>query len=35
MSRGDMLVSSDNVPMIDRNFEAMLVWMDEENMDLE
>ena len=27
--RGDMLVHADNVPVIDRNFEAMLVWMDE------
>ena len=28
-----MLVHPDNLPMIDRNFEAMLVWMDEEDMD--
>ena len=30
-----MLVHADNVPVIDRNFEAMLVWMDEEAMDLD
>ena len=35
VSRGEMLVHPDNVPMIGRNFEAMLVWMDEEKMDLE
>ena len=35
VSRGDMLVHADNVPVIDRNFEAMLVWMDEEAMDLD
>ena len=29
VSRGEMLVHPDNVPMIGRNFEAMLVWMDE------
>ena len=34
VSRGDMLVHADNVPVIDRNFEAMLVWMDEEPMDV-
>ena len=34
MSRGEMLVHADNMPVIDRNFEAMLVWMDEEVMDL-
>ncbi|MCD7925282.1 MAG: sulfate adenylyltransferase subunit CysN [Bacteroides sp.] len=34
VSRGEMLVHSDNVPLVDRNFEAMLVWMDEEPMDL-
>ena len=33
VSRGEMLVHPDNLPMIDRNFEAMLVWMDEEDMD--
>lgn len=35
VSRGEMLVHPDNVPLIGRNFEAMLVWMDEEKMDLE
>lgn len=34
ISRGDMLVKPDNLPIEDRNFEAMLVWMDEEAMDL-
>ena len=33
VSRGEMLVHPDNQPMIGRNFEAMLVWMDEEPMD--
>lgn len=35
VSRGEMLVHPDNMPMIGRNFEAMLVWMDEEKMDME
>lgn len=35
VSRGEMLVHPDNMPMVGRNFEAMLVWMDEEKMDLE
>ena len=35
VSRGEMLVHPDNMPMIGRNFEAMLVWMDEEKMDLD
>lgn len=35
VSRGEMLVPPDNQPMIGRNFEAMLVWMDEEKMDME
>ena len=35
VSRGEMLVHPDNVPTIGRYFEAMLVWMDEEPMDLE
>lgn len=35
VSRGDMLVHPDNLPMTGRHFEAMLVWMDEEAMDLE
>ena len=33
ISRGEMLVKPDNVPHIGRNFETMLVWMDEEPMD--
>lgn len=33
ISRGEMLVHPDNLPTVDRNFEAMLVWMDEEPMD--
>ena len=33
VSRGEMLVHPDNLPMEDRNFESMLVWMDEEPMD--
>ncbi len=35
VSRGEMLVHPDNLPFIDRNFEAMLVWMDETKMDPE
>ena len=34
ISRGEMLVHPDNLPIRDRNFEAMLVWMDEEAMEL-
>ena len=34
VSRGEMLVHPGNLPVVDRNFEAMLVWMDEEPMDL-
>ncbi len=34
VSRGEMLAHPDNMPMVDRNFEAMLVWMDEEPMDI-
>ncbi|RHJ87747.1 sulfate adenylyltransferase subunit CysN [Parabacteroides sp. AM08-6] len=34
VSRGEMLVHPDNLPIADRNFEAMLVWMDEEPMDI-
>ena len=34
VSRGEMLVHPDNLPTIDRNFEAMLVWMDENPMDV-
>jgi bifunctional enzyme CysN/CysC len=34
ISRGDMLVKPDNLPRMERQFEAMLVWMDEEPMEL-
>jgi len=34
VSRGEMLVHPDNQPIVDRNFETMMVWMDEESMDL-
>lgn len=34
VSRGEMLVHPDNQPLVDRNFEAMMVWMDEEPMDI-
>ena len=34
VSRGEMLVHPNNLPVMDRNFEAMLVWMDEEAMDI-
>jgi sulfate adenylyltransferase subunit 1 len=34
VSRGEMLVHPDNLPMIGRHFKAMLVWMDEEPMDM-
>ena len=34
VSRGEMLVHPGNLPVVDRNFEAMLVWMDEEAMDV-
>ena len=33
ISRGEMLVHPDNLPCESRDFEAMLVWMDEEPMD--
>ena len=33
VSRGEMLVHPGNLPLVGRNFEAMLVWMDEERMD--
>ena len=35
ISRGEMLVHPDNLPIISCNFEAMLVWMDEKKMDPE
>ena len=34
ISRGEMLVRPENQPICDRNFEAMLVWMDEEPMNV-
>lgn len=34
VSRGEMLVHPENLPCVDRNFEAMMVWMDEEPMDV-
>lgn len=34
ISRGDMLVHPDNQPRMERQFEAMLVWMDETQMSL-
>lgn len=34
ISRGDMLVHPDNLPRVERQFEAMLVWMDENDMNL-
>ncbi len=34
ISRGDMLVHSDNQPRMERQFEAMLVWMDVTHMNL-
>lgn len=34
VSRGEMLIHSDNIPKIDRHFESMLVWMDETDMDM-
>ncbi|WP_297090344.1 sulfate adenylyltransferase subunit CysN [uncultured Draconibacterium sp.] len=34
ISRGDMLVHPDNLPRVERQFEAMLVWMEESEMNL-
>ena len=34
ISRGEMIVHPDNVPNVGRHFEAMLVWMDEQPMDV-
>ena len=34
ISRGEMLVKPDNLPRMERHFEAMLVWMDESQIDL-
>ncbi|WP_299576110.1 sulfate adenylyltransferase subunit CysN [uncultured Sunxiuqinia sp.] len=33
VSRGDMIVYPDNLPRIERHFEATVVWMDEKPMD--
>jgi len=33
VSRGDMLVHPNNLPKVERHFEAMLVWMDEKPME--
>lgn len=33
ISRGEMLVHPDNLPNVERHFEAMLVWMNEKEMD--
>lgn len=33
ISRGEMIVKSDNLPEVSRHIETMLVWMDEEPMD--
>ncbi len=33
ISRGDMIVYPDNLPRVERHFEATLVWMDEKPMD--
>ncbi|MDA3819155.1 MAG: sulfate adenylyltransferase subunit CysN [Candidatus Delongbacteria bacterium] len=35
VSRGDMLVHHDNKPRNERQFEAMLVWMDENKMNMQ
>ncbi|HWO07979.1 MAG TPA: adenylyl-sulfate kinase, partial [Polyangiaceae bacterium] len=35
VSRGDMLVRPDDVPTVDRRFEATLVWMSERPLDLQ
>ncbi len=32
ISRGDLLVHPDNLPRQERHFEAMMVWMDEQDM---
>jgi sulfate adenylyltransferase subunit 1 len=33
ISRGDMIVKSDNIPQISNKFKVMVVWMSEEKMD--
>ncbi|MCD8173252.1 MAG: sulfate adenylyltransferase subunit CysN [Alistipes sp.] len=35
ISRGEMLVRPDNLPVTGRRFDAMLVWMDEQTMDVQ
>jgi bifunctional enzyme CysN/CysC len=35
VSRGDMLVHPNNLPKVERKFEVMLVWMDEQPMDVD
>ena len=35
VSRGDMLVLPDDAPLVDRHFEATLVWMSEKPLDLQ
>ena len=32
ISRGDMIVHHDNLPIVSRNIEAMVVWVDEESL---
>lgn len=34
ISRGEMIVRPDNVPNVGRHFQTMLVWMDEEPLDM-
>lgn len=34
ISRGEMIVKPDNLPTVGRHFEAILVWMDEQPMDV-
>ncbi|MDP3463183.1 MAG: sulfate adenylyltransferase subunit CysN [Bacteroidales bacterium] len=34
ISRGDMLIHPENQPRVERQFEAMIVWMNEEKLDL-
>jgi len=34
ISRGEMIVHPDNLPRTERHFEAMLVWMNEESLDI-
>lgn len=33
LSRGEMLVKSDNIPVVGHRFKAVMVWMDEQKMD--